>query len=833
MTSFIKRTLDYFSWQLAVGNRQSPRASGGFDCLLPTAYCLLTFALTGCLGTKYLQENQKLLYRQNIEASNRFSTKGLPDLYTQKVNKKVIGLPINLLVWMYHQGENRYDKQKYINKKAKVEEKFDKKSAQTKSLRKKDNLQFRKRKKLDALDKKLENGNLFMQWGEPVAVFDSSKMATTVEKMTNFLQIKGYFRAKVSAKKEEENRKVSVTYSVKPGDQYIIDTVLYAVPDAAVLRLVKSDPAKNLVRQKDPFDQDKLTKERERIDYLLKDNGYYDFSRQYVDFQVDTSTRKNHRVILLLEIRNPSKSDHHKLFKIDSISFTTDAGTKQTGNAKRIAYPYENITFNYFNPEFSKKILAQRVFIQKDSLYSRNLTFTTQRQMAKLDVFKFINVNYDTAGGRFVANVFASPLEKYAWTNEAGVTVTQGFPGPYISTNFKKRNLLGGLEILEINGRFGFEGVASATETGNFYKSTEATGSASLTFPQFLFPFSKAASFRYAKYNPRTRVSASYTYTDRPEYQRGITTVAAAFSWDINQKLQFSFTPTNLNIIRSSLDQGFSDRLDELAGQGNNLIRAFKPSFVGSMIFSVTWNNNYGSNQKSSTLIRGTIESGGTLLNLYTPQIIINQGLEPYKYFRFNIDFRKNIVISKTTSLAYRLNTGLGYAYSDNRVLPYEKNFFAGGSNSVRAWRPRRLGIGSDPPPFNTNPSKNGYFDYSFEKPGEVLIEGSVEWRQKLIGFINYALFIDAGNVWSLRSSANVASQFSSDRFYKEFGIGTGFGLRFDFSFLILRLDVGMKAWDPARTEGSRFVLGNTSFTGPYGFNSEPVIYNIGIGYPF
>ncbi len=803
------------------------------NCLLPTTYCLLVFSLSSCLGTKYLQENQKLLYRQTIEAPKGFSSKELSELYTQRVNKKVFGLPINALVWMYHQGEKHYDKQKYINKKAKVEEKFNKKVANTNNLRKKDNLQFRKRKQLDALDKKLENGNLFMQWGEAPTVFDSSKMAATVQKMSNFLLIKGYFRGKVSARTETEDKKVKITYSVKPSVRYIIDTILYSVPDHAVLKLIKSDPSKYLVNPKDPFDEDKLTKERERIDFLLKDNGYYAFSRQYIDFQVDTATRKNHRVILRLEIQNPGKADHHKLFRVDSIIFTTDIGTKVVGNSKRISYPYENITFNYFRPEFSKKILAQRVFIQKDSLYSRNLTFTTQRQMAKLDIFKFINVNYDTTGGKFIANIFTSPLEKYAWSNEAGVTVTQGFPGPYISTSFKKRNLLGGLEILELNGRFGFEGVASATETGNFYQSTEATGGAAITFPQFLFPFSRAASFRYAKYNPRTRLSASYTYTDRPEYQRGITTLAAAFTWDINQKLQFSFTPTSLNIIRSSLDKAFSQRLDTLASQGNNLIRAFKPSFVGSMILSVTWNNNYGSSQKNSTLIRGTIESGGTLLNLYTPQIIINQGLEPYKYFRINVDFRKNIVVNRTSSIAYRINTGFGYAYSDNRVLPYEKNFFAGGSNSVRAWRPRRLGIGTDPPPLNSDPSKNGYYDYRFEKPGELLIEGSVEWRQKLIAFINYALFIDAGNVWSIRSASNAASHFNADRFYKEFGIGTGFGLRFDFSFLILRLDVGMKAWDPARPEGSRFILGNTSFTGPYGFNSEPVIYNIGIGYPF
>lgn len=151
----------------------------------------------------------------------------------------------------------------------------------------------------------------------------------------------------------------------------------------------------------------------------------------------------------------------------------------------------------------------------------------------------------------------------------------------------------------------------------------------------------------------------------------------------------------------------------------------------------------------------------------------------------------------------------------------------------MRAWRPRRLGVGSDPPQLSTNPAANGYFDYRFEKPGDLLLEGSIEWRQKLIGFINYAFFIDAGNVWSLRSNDKETAQFNFSNFYEELAVGTGVGLRLDFSFLILRLDVGIKAWDPARPVGQRWVLNRAAFGGPYGIDKEPVIYNIGIGYPF
>ncbi|MFN8341787.1 MAG: BamA/TamA family outer membrane protein [Cyclobacteriaceae bacterium] len=413
------------------------------------------------------------------------------------------------------------------------------------------------------------------------------------------------------------------------------------------------------------------------------------------------------------------------------------------------------------------------------------------------------------------------------------MSVTQGFPGPYYSLNFKKRNVFGGLEIFDLNGRFGFEGVASATQVGNFYRSTEANVTASLTFPQFLIPLRPARAYRWGRYNPRTKLLAGYTYTDRPEYKRSITTYSTTFSWERGHKLQFTFSPTTLNVIRSDVSSGFQAVLDTLKSKGNNLINAFRPSFVGSMLFTVTYNpNNYGSNV-NSFFVRASLESGGTLLNLYSPKFIEQWGLEPYQYARASLDIRRTQVINKHTLLAMRVNTGVGFSYSDNKVLPYEKNFFVGGSNSVRAWRPRRLGQGELPPRLSTNPNSNGFYDYSFEKPGDLLLEASIELRQKLFGFVNYALFLDAGNVWAITSNPDTRTQFNGERFYKQFGVGTGFGLRFDFTFLILRFDVGMKVFDPARPEGERFVLDRVRFTKPYGTTREPVIYNIGIGYPF
>jgi len=774
------------------------------------------------------------LYRQTLKHPKDFNTESLKDIFVQKINSRIRPTSISIPVYLYYNGKKRFHQEKFIDKRNRIEEKFDRKIAATQKTKRIANLQYRKQNRVDALTKKIDNGNMFMQWGEPLTIFDTAAMRLSKIKIETALFNKGYFHAKVNADfVEMKKRRVHVTYTITPGTAYTYDTIFYNVPDEKISKLISRNPSLSLLKKGDAYNQSLLEKERDRIDLLLKDLGYFDFSKQFIDYAIDTSAVKN-KIKLQLEILNPAKRGYHKQFKIDSVIFTPDASLTGTETQQRNTKEYHDITFNSFNKNLrSKKILAQRVFISKDSLYNRTNTFNTQRQLTNLDNFKFVNLNYDTSNGKFIANIRTSPSDRYTWSNEFGVTVTQGFPGPYVSSSLKKRNLFGGLELLEINGRFGFEGVAAVTSTGGFYRSTEATGNASITFPQFLFPFRNTATFRYARNNPRTKIMGGYTYTDRPEYQRSISTLSATYTWDLKRRLQFSFSPATLNIITSTVSSAFKKELDSLYNNlGNNLINAFKPSYVSSMIFSLTWNNNYGVAQKNSTFIRTTFESGGTLLNLYSPKIIENRGLEPYKYLRVSFDFRKSIVTDKTSSLAFRFNSGLGYVYSSDKVLPYEKNFFVGGSSSVRAWRPRRLGLGSDPPALNTNPTSNGRFNYNFEKPGQILIEGSIEWRQKLVGFVNYAFFIDAGNVWAWQTSSNANATFALNKFYKEFGVGTGFGLRFDFTFLIMRLDVGMKAYDPAYPDGQRFVLPKVSFRGPYAYH-EPVIYNIGIGYPF
>ncbi|MCI0750810.1 MAG: hypothetical protein L0Y35_03140, partial [Flammeovirgaceae bacterium] len=639
----------------------------------------LSFFLSGCLGVKHLKNDEKLLYRQSIRAPKGINTDDLDNLYAQKPNRKLFGTPIAPLVGIYYWGKKGYNQEKYVRKKEKIEKKFESKIARTQSQKKINNLRFRKQKKLDKNDSYIENGNLRMQWGEPVAVFDSTVLKTTEDRFKDYLFSKGYFNNHVTTRTLSIGKLTNVTYRIEPGPPFIIDTILYKISDTAVFKLVHQSANGSFVKKGLPYDQENFSKERERIDLLLKDHGYYDFSRQYIEFDVDTSSEGHHKVVAMLIIKDPSNRNNHKQFMIDSINFVADAGVSSPGK-ERNQRSYRHINFQQFENQYNRKVLSQRVFIAPGNTYSRSNTFATQRQLANLDAFKFVNINYDTSDGHFVANIFTSPLNRYEWTNEFGVNVTQGYPGPFYNVNFKKRNIFRGLENFDLNGRIGFEGVAAATSDQNVYRSTEAGANASITFPQFLWPLKESTRIWLGKYNPKTRVSLGYTFTDRPEYRRAATSFTNTYTWQNKRTTLFSFTLTNLSIINSDIKTDeFQQILNEQQDLGNfSLVNSFKPSFVNSMIFSITWNpNDYGQQGKTSVFIRAQAESGGTIFNFIDTKPVDDQGLQTFKYLRGNVDLRQITPLTKVTSLAFRLNGGVAYSYASSPSLPYEKFFFA------------------------------------------------------------------------------------------------------------------------------------------------------------
>ncbi len=789
--------------------------------------------LSGCLGTRYLKEDEKLLVKQKVEAPKQINSDELGQLFVQYPNRQIPIIRFAPYVWLYYYGEKRYDVDAYRREITETQEEWNQRIARAEAAGNEKKVQRYRRKRnkqLEKIEQKIEEGNIWMRWGEPLAVYDTSKTAGSLNRMQLYLQSKGFFQAEVDTLVKTNKKKVNITYEVEPGPPYVLDSLILVTGDSNISRIIEDSRDESLLVLGENYDQGKLTRERERLDNLLKDHGYFAFSRQYIEFQVDTSYAGPQRVTVITNVNKPARAASHRIYQVDSVNLVTNTSQGVLPMTDTPKEEYNGIQYIFIKNRYNKKVLDRRIFIEKDSLYSRSNTFNTQRQLANLDVFRFININYDSTGGKMVANIFTSPLPRYQITTEAGVNVTQGFPGPFLNLSFKKRNVFGGMEIFEISGRIGFEGVAPATAVQDVYTSVEGGINASLTFPQFILPLSADAKRRLGNINPKTRLTTGYNYTDRPEYRRQNINATLSYTWQKNSNSFYQFTLDDIGIIRSSLSNNFENLLDSLQQEGNNIINTFNPSYVSSMYFTGTWNkNSYGLNFINSRYFRLFLESGGTTLNFVGKDFLENEALEYYQYLKVNADYRKIHPVNRNTTVAWRVNVGVARPYGDNDILPYEKYFFAGGSNGIRAWRPRRLGPGS----FVRVDSATNTVNYDIEQPGTVLLEGSVEWRQNLIGFIDYAWFFDFGNVWTI-NDVREETEFRADSFLRQIAVGSGVGIRFDFSFLILRLDAGIKVYDPARPEGKRFILSSGFYDAPFTREaSETVIFNIGIGYPF
>lgn len=780
------------------------------------------------MGVRYLQDDEYLLRSQQIEGNEHISTEELEEIYQSKANKKFPLIPFTPYVWVYHSGKKKYDSAKIEYKIEKIEARYERKKVKNQGKERKIVKNNRtKNKKVEKKRRDLEDGNIMMRWGEKVSVFDEDVIQKTQNQMTQYIQNRGFFDSYVEYEKDIRGKRAFITYTIEEDLPHIIDTIRLLTSDSTIRKLIRANQSESKISIGQNYDQNYLIQERERIEKLLKNNGYFDFSRQYIAFDVITDI-KPYEVEINIIINDPSKRGFHKQFSIDSVIFVSDASAEPRKEARSF-FNYNGITYQYYNKRFSKKILDQRVFLYPDSTYSLNNTLNTQRQLAYLDNFKFINIKYDTTAGSFIANIFTSPLNKYQMTNEAGLNVTQGYPGPFYNLSLKDRNIFGGLENLEINGYFGFEGIGSATIDGIY--SVETGAKLALTFPQFIMPGSEEFKRKVGILNPNTTFRSGFNFTNRKEYTRTNFSNALVYNWQKERRKIYNFTLSELSLINSDPDSAFNAQLKDLEKAGNPLIKSFDPSFVSAMNFYVMYNFNpddfYGN---KSSLLKLYVESGGFMFNFFEPTIFENENdtIQHFKYLKFSSDFRRHITINETNGIATRLKFGIAAPYGKNgknETLPYEKFFFAGGSNSVRAWPPRRLGPGSQKPRKNKDES----FNYDIEKPGEILLEANIEYRSKLIGFIDWAFFVDAGNVWKFYENTEFeGADFKLNRFYKEIAVGMGLGLRFNFSFLVIRFDYGVKMYDPAQVEGDRWIGL---------FNRKDIkrqsIWNIAIGYPF
>ncbi|MGB0524555.1 MAG: BamA/TamA family outer membrane protein [Flammeovirgaceae bacterium] len=817
--------------------------------LLASVFMMITHQ--ACVPTKKLGKEEYLLFNQTIKGTNKLNTEELEAFYRQKTNRKILYMPIMPYLSAYYLGKKGFDKhlhQDTIRRKEKIaliQQEIDAKFLVLDSLRKQQiEDTFKLKRKIGKLEdkrdakyakmlKRVKEGNWLMSSvGEPPSIFNKESLDITLEQMNRYLQHKGFFAGSVSANLDTAGKKIAVTYQVVENQPHLIDSLTYGIQDSSMLHLVRKDSVNSLLQLGDQFDESKLEKERIRLLRLMKDNGYYTFVKAFIFFEVDT-LRYPYQAHIKTIIRDPPNGGKHRVYRIDEVVVETDVDINRQ-RTKADTVNYQQIIYIQETQKYSAKVLDRKVFIRKDSLYSQTVAEETQKAFANLNIFKFVNIKYDTVGGGFKANIFSQPYPKYQLSGEFGLNLSQSLPGPFLSGSFITRNIFGGADILELRVQFGVEAQAGATDENANFQSLQWGANASFSFPRIMFPIPLKWKKKVAYRAPKTLISGGYSFVDRLEYNRKNIQGAISYQWLNKKNAQFSLSLLDLSVVSTPrIDSSFQARLDELFDQGNTIKFSFDNSLITSTIFTYTKTGNTFRDRKFK-YTRLYLESGGGYLNLLNQTFLIDSetifGLRFYRFYKFSVDQRLSWPIGKNGQLASRIHAGFAKPYgSGTNVLPYEKYFFSGGSNSNRAWRARRVGPGS----FTPELTDEGVFDYRFEQNGEILLEANLELRGHLFSYFDYALFIDASNVWMTSEDVTrPGAQFEINDFWSEMAVGAGIGFRLDFSFLLMRLDIGTKIFDPARPRSERYIGNKINWQNPFGEKGQTLL-NIGIGYPF
>lgn len=690
-----------------------------------------------------------------------------------------------------------------------------------------------KRKLKDSLNQNESNFQFFNRQPE---ILDTNNVNIIQSKIINYYRSIGYLQAQVYKQIDtiNSNKLININFSIAEGIPSKFnkkDTLI--VNNPAIESIIKIFlHEQSLINKNDLLNLSTIKEERLKIVETLRNQGYFYFGIEQVGIKLnDLKDTTLSSISLAYKIPNTnigtSNVLYDRMFRIGTVRFNE---LQLQINEKDEKWISRLLTTNQ---------LKRIVTFKEGDIYSANRISQSLQNIYSTDQYKSVTINFDTSSTRVYPTIELIRNEKYNLSSELGGSVFRGIPGPFITNTFKIRRVFTLLDNIELGSRIGFEAQTGFINTDQTRKNLEVNLSAVINFPTLYIP-SKYLKYTSNLVGSQTQIGLGYDYINRPEYLRTNFKIFQRYQWRKSNYKSFQLSLFDINIINtdypsSETSSAFKSYLESLKDRGNNLYRSFNPSFVSNIQFQY----NYRSFLPSNKLITGQsflvgLESGGTTLNLLNNKRLkivedllkTSQELQFYRYLRLNIDYRKYVLLGakNQSQIAFKASGGIAYAYGDENSfqLPYEKNFFIGGPSSLRAWKPRRLGPGS----YNSISSL-------VEQPGSILLESSIEYRFKLIQFlgsINGAVFIDAGNIWNIKHPNQTSvGNWSTNTFLSEIAVGSGMGLRWDFEFFLLRLDLASKMINPAMVEGKKWVFNKTSFSSA----ENPIEFNIGIGYPF
>lgn len=684
--------------------------------------------------------------------------------------------------------------------------------------------------------------------GQAPVIYDPQLTETSKEQLQLALSNRGYLKNVILVDTiVKAKKKIDVTYNVYTNTPHIISKIDYNIPNDTLEHLVLGDSSQFTIHDGDLFSRTQLDNERQLITNRLRNNGYYGFNKEYITYTADTTYGSN-TVELTMNVMPPYRGrlsgyDEHKPFYIREIYILTDYNPSQKLDLSNITSEnYQN--YNGLNILYGKRqylrprIIDENCYLKRGAIYKSSDVDKTYQAFGRLNILKFINIIFESVGevdGKLWLDAYILLTEGKSQTVSVSLegTNSEGDLGFGIATTYQHRNLARGSETMTAKAGINYESISGDMAGLINNKYAEYSGEIGIGFPKFIFPFLRKG-FRQ-KIRANTEFASSFTYQQRPEYTRVIAGAGWKYKWtERGSMISHTFDLIDINYVYlPNIKDSF---ISEIAPDNPLLRYSYEDHFIMKTGYSFYYTNKKVqatqigkfTYQPDIYTFRAGVETAGNLLNAFSK--ISNKqkdeetkafkvfGIQFSQYIKFNLDYSYNHSFDKRNSLVFHIGTGAAIPYGNSTILPFEKRFYSGGANSLRGWSVRTLGPGK----FNANNSVSSFM----EQCGDIRLDLNAEYRAKLFWVFEMAAFIDAGNIWTVRSYENQqGGVFKFNTFYKQLAASYGIGLRLNFNYFLLRFDCGMKAVNPAEGQ-EHYPIIHPEFKRDYALHFS-------VGYPF
>lgn len=687
----------------------------------------------------------------------------------------------------------------------------------------------------------------FNRWlqriGTPPVIYDSTLTIASANQLRRAMYNKGYLNAEVSydTQLNEPKKKAKVNYHITLNEPYLVRSVSYDIADDTLRHYILADTAQFPVKPGTLLDYNKLNSERETIARSMRNNGYFAFNKDHISFIADTAA--NSREVDLTLVAKDWKPtpvlpyvDRHRQFRVRNVIFVTsyDPVAMQDGYYGVDTVNYKGITVmngteRYLRPQ----ALYECCYLHPGEPYRLQDVNNTYKALSRLGILKYVNIEMrpvgELAGELWLdAYVLLARDKSQSISLSLEGTNSEGDLGFGIGADYQHRNIFGGSELFNLKFKTSYESLSgdlSGLINDNY---SEYSVDAGLSFPKFMFPLLRE---RFKKrIQASTNFTASFNYQARPEYTRIIAGASWKYVWsERNNQQRHTFKLLDFSYVY--LPKSKASFLDSISTP--LLLYSYTNHFIMLMGYSYYKTNKLppgvGGNvaQDHIYTIRASVETAGNLLYGISNLVGQKKGEDDtYKignisyaqYFKVNSDFSYTKRLNARSSLAFHAGLGIAVPYGNSTAVPFEKSFYSGGANSVRGWGVRTLGPGS----YNGDGKQNSFI----YQCGDVRLDLNIEYRMKLFWLLEMGLFVDAGNVWSIRDyDDQPGGVFKFNKFAEQIALSYGLGLRLDFNYFLVRLDMGMKAHNPASGQEHWPI-----FSPKFKRDAE---FHFSIGYPF